>query len=86
MLPFAIIKDKKKEQKPEPIIWHSRHQMKIHGLEINQPKPKIYSERHPYRETQKNIRDSFDSTNMNEVKGKHIIDLNRQNIKGFRVG
>jgi hypothetical protein len=49
MLPFAIIKDKKKEQKPEPIIWHSRHQMKIHGLEINQPKPKIYSERHPYR-------------------------------------
>ena len=74
-----------RQSPPQPVVWHSKHYLEVHGVPIIQPKLKVIVEG-----KQQPIRTSFagrDSYIPNEEQaGHHVIDMTKQPIKGFRVG
>lgn len=86
MQPYAVIGKSGTHQTapPKPVIWTSKVHLDVHGQEIVQPKARILS--------------SFDQSSISsknpgekpasgiEGTGAHLIDLNRQSLRGFKVG
>lgn len=69
---------------PKPVIWTSKHHLEVQGNEISQPKAKVYSS------FDGNFENNFGAlpsgSSKSNLEGGHLIDLNRQSARGFKVG